>query len=142
MEVDGVSVKALCTCRVTVSGVTPMRLLLSEDVVRGVRRDGYRILDTTVRGWSGFNALIETPSRRVPGTWSSYLARFELGGIDVASHPEAAIGRSTDDACADELLSWHRARPLVDAGGMIVAVSVETGVPAVSRLRPSEGTPA
>jgi hypothetical protein len=133
MQVDGVSVKALCTCRVTVQGVTPMRLVLSEDVVRRVLREGYRILDTTVRGWDGFNALIETPSRRVPGEWSSYLARFELAGIDVAAHPEAAIGRAAEDACADELLSWHRARPLVDAAGVVVAISVETGVPAVPR---------
>ena len=124
------SFKALCTCRVTSTGVSPMRLVLGEDVVRRVLHDGYRILDTTVRGWSGFNALIETPSRRVPGTWSSHLARFEPGGIDVAAHPEAAIGRLVDDACADELLSWHRARPLADAGGTVVAVSVETGVPA------------
>ena len=132
------SVKALCTCRVTSTGVSPMRLVLSEDVVRRVLRDGYRILDTTVRGWSGFNALIETPSRRVPGAWSSYLARFDLGGIDVAAHPEAAIGRPVGDACADELLSWHRARPLADAGGVVVAVSVETGVSA-ARLGPPEG---
>jgi hypothetical protein len=125
-----VSVKALCTCRVTSTGVSPLRLVLSEDAVRRVLRDGYRILDTTVRGWSGFNALIETPSRRVPGTWSSYLARFEPGGIDVAAHPEAAIGRPVADACADELLSWNRARPLTDAGGVVVAVSVKTGVSA------------
>jgi hypothetical protein len=133
-----VSVKALCTCRVTATGVSPMRLVLSEDVVRRVLRDGYRVLDTTVRGWSGFNALIEAPSRRVPGVWSSYLARFDLGGIDVAAHPEAAIGRPVDDACADELLSWQRARPLADAGGLVVAVSVETGV-AAPRLAPPEG---
>ena len=123
-------VKALCTCRVTVSGVTPMRLVLSEDVVRRVLRHGYRVLDTTVRGWNGFNALIETPSHRVPGAWSSYLALFEPGGIDVAVHPEAAIGRPVDDARSDELLSWRRARPLTDGDGLVVAVSVEAGTPA------------
>ena len=128
--VGRVNVKALSTCRVTVNGVTPMRLVLGEDAVRRVLRDGYRILDTTVRGWSGFNALIETPSHRVPGTWSSHLARFEPGGIDVAAHPEAAIGRPAEDACSDELLSWHRARPLTRAGGLVVAVRVEAGRPA------------
>jgi hypothetical protein len=140
VEVDSVNVKALGTCRVTVNGVTPMRLMLNEDVVRRVLRDGYRILDTTVRGWSGFNAFIETPSHRVPGIWSSYLARFEPGGIDVAVHPEAAIGRPVKDACSDELLNWHRARPLTDAAGLVVAVSVETeklGAPAP--MPPSRG---
>jgi hypothetical protein len=136
-------VKALCTCRVTVNGVTPMRLVLGEDVVGRVLRNGYRILDTTVRAWSGFNSLIETPSRRVPGAWSSYLARFEPGGIDVAAHPEAAIGRPVDDACSDELLSWHRARPLTGAGGLVVAVSVQTGrPPSPSPAAPSGGTRA
>jgi hypothetical protein len=61
-----VSVKALCTCRVTSTGVSPLGLLLSEGVVGRVLRDGYRILDTTVRGWSGFNALIETPAAECP----------------------------------------------------------------------------
>jgi hypothetical protein len=133
-----VDVKALCTCRVTVNGVTPMRLVLSEDVVRRVLRDGYRVPDTTVRGWSGFNALIETPSHRVPGVWSSYLARFEPGGIDVAAHPEAAIGRPLDEARCDELLNWQRARPLADAGGLVAVVSVEAGKP----TSPSPASPS
>jgi hypothetical protein len=120
-------VKGLCTCRVNVNGVTPLCLVLNEDAVRHLLYRGYRVLDTTVRAWSGFNALIEAPSRRVPGAWSTYLARFEPRGIEVAAHPEAVIGRTLDEALQDELLNWRRAKPLADAAGRIVAVSIETG---------------
>ena len=122
-------VKALCTCRVTVKGVTPMRLVMNEDEVRRLLRHGYRVLDTSVRAWNGFNALIEAPSRRLPGTWSSYLARFEAGGVDVAAHPEAVIGRSLDEVLADELLRWRGAQPLSDDNGMVAAVSIATQPP-------------
>ena len=97
--VGRVNVKALSTCRVTVNGVTPMRLVLGEDAVRRVLRDGYRILDTTVRGWSGFNALIETPSHRVPGAWSSYLVFCVISSLTLT--PECAMmSHGRDALCA------------------------------------------
>lgn len=117
-------VKALCKCRVTVDGVTPIRLIMNEQTVRRALREGYRILDTTIRGWGGFNSLIEIPSNRVPGAWGSYLAKFEPHGIDVAAHPETVIGRHIDEARADELLWWERAAPVTDERGMIVALDI------------------
>ena len=77
-----------------------------------------------MRAWNGFNALIEAPSQRVPGAWSSYLARFDVGGLDVTAHPEAVIGRSLDEAMADELLRWRGARQLTDSRGVVAAVSI------------------
>ena len=117
-------VKALCRCRVTVDGVTPMRLIMNEQSVERALREGYRVLDTTIRAWDGFNALIEIPSCKVPGAWSSYLARFDPGGIDVAVHPETVIGRRLEEARGDELLSWRRATPVTDQSDTIVALNI------------------
>jgi len=119
-----VEVKSLCKCRVTVDGVTPIRLIMNDQAVERALRQGYRILDTTIRGWGGFNSLIEIPSQKVPGVWSSYLARFDPESIDVAAHPETVIGRQLDEARSDELLSWRRAKPVTDQSGTIVALDI------------------
>lgn len=117
-------VKALCHCRVSVGGVTPLRLVMNEEAVQRVLRHGYRVIDTTIRAWGGFNALIEVPTARVAGTWASYLARFDEHGISVARHPETVIGRKLQEARDDELLEWGATTALTDQQGTVVALEI------------------
>lgn len=119
-----VDVKALCHCRVSVDGVTPLRLVMNEQAVEHALHHGYRVIDTTIRGWAGFNALIEVPTSRVEHGWASYLARFEDHGISVARHPEAVIGRPLEEAEHDELLDWGTVSAVTDEQGLIRAVEI------------------